>query len=207
MRTHFCPNPESITTLGLAFSAFARHYSRNLVWFLFLCLLRCFSSAGSLDTPILFSTSFTVLHREGFPIRKSTDRSLFAAPRSLSQLVTSFFGFRCQGIRPVLFFAWTFPIMVLVLLLYSILLNCIWVSIINCFGFLHVWKGFSFFSCFFFHHLSDEIVVKPNFLFRKDQSLFVISDFYKLIFSQLSVRFTHFAFIRFSMNAQPTVLR
>ena len=92
-------------------------------------------------------------------------------------------------------------------LLYSILLNCIWVSIINCFGFLHVWKGFSFFSCFFFHHLSDEIVVKPNFLFRKDQSLFVIPDFYKLIFSQLSVRFTHFAFIRFSMNAQPTVLR
>ena len=53
-----------------------------------------------------------------------------------------------------------------------------------------------------FHHLSDEIVVKPNFLFRKDQSLFVIPDFYKLIFSQLSVRFTHFAFIRFSMNAR-----
>ena len=26
----FCPNPESITTLGLASSAFARHYLRNL---------------------------------------------------------------------------------------------------------------------------------------------------------------------------------
>ena len=25
-----CPNPESITTLGLASSAFARHYLRNL---------------------------------------------------------------------------------------------------------------------------------------------------------------------------------
>ena len=30
--------------------------------------------------------------RVGFPIRKSPDRSLFAAPRGLSQLVTSFFG-------------------------------------------------------------------------------------------------------------------
>ena len=43
----------------------------------------------------------------GFPIRKSPDRSLFAAPRGLSPLVTSFFGSWCQGIRPVLFFAWT----------------------------------------------------------------------------------------------------
>ena len=42
-----CPYPVSISTLGLASSDFARHYSRNLVWFLFLCLLRCFSSAGS----------------------------------------------------------------------------------------------------------------------------------------------------------------
>ena len=46
--TVFCPNPESITTLGLASSAFARHYLRNLSWFLFLALLRCFSSGGSL---------------------------------------------------------------------------------------------------------------------------------------------------------------
>ena len=48
----FCPNPESITTLGLASSAFARHYWRNLVWFLFLPLLRCFSSGGSPPQPI-----------------------------------------------------------------------------------------------------------------------------------------------------------
>ena len=39
-------NPESITTLGLAFSHFARRYFGNLFWFLFLRLLRCFSSAG-----------------------------------------------------------------------------------------------------------------------------------------------------------------
>ena len=40
-------NPESISTLGLASFAFARHYSQNLGWFLFLPVLRCFSSRGS----------------------------------------------------------------------------------------------------------------------------------------------------------------
>ena len=49
-----------------------------------------------------------VLHHECFHIRKSADRSLFAAPRSLSQLVTSFFGSWCQGIHLMLLFAWTF---------------------------------------------------------------------------------------------------
>ena len=43
----FCPNPESITTLGLASSAFARHYLRNHCYFLFLWVLRCFSSPRS----------------------------------------------------------------------------------------------------------------------------------------------------------------
>ena len=48
-----------------------------------------------------------ILHLCGFPIRKSADRSLFAAPRSLSQLVTSFVGSWCQGIHLMLFLAWT----------------------------------------------------------------------------------------------------
>ena len=42
------PYPVYIATYGFAFSAFARHYSRNLGWFLFLQVLRCFSSLGSL---------------------------------------------------------------------------------------------------------------------------------------------------------------
>ena len=42
-----------------------------------------------------------------FHIRKSADQCLFAAPRSLSQLVTSFFGSWCQGIHLTLLFAWT----------------------------------------------------------------------------------------------------
>ena len=40
-------NPQGISTLGLASFAFARHYSQNLGWFLFLPVLRCFSSRGS----------------------------------------------------------------------------------------------------------------------------------------------------------------
>ena len=41
-------NPKCIATFGLASSAFARRYSQNLVWFLFLRVLRCFSSPRSL---------------------------------------------------------------------------------------------------------------------------------------------------------------
>ena len=55
----------------------------------------------------VFSIRYMVLHHVSFLIRKSAGRSLFAANRSLSQLVTSFFGSWCQGIRPVLLFAWT----------------------------------------------------------------------------------------------------
>lgn len=35
----------------------------------------------------------------GFPIRRSMDQSLFAAPHSLSQRITSFFACACQGIH------------------------------------------------------------------------------------------------------------
>ena len=42
------PNPMCITTHGLGSSYFARHYSRNRFLFLFLWVLRCFSSPRSL---------------------------------------------------------------------------------------------------------------------------------------------------------------
>src|SRR5215207_1969503 len=35
----------------------------------------------------------------GFPIRKSSDQSVLATPRSLSQPTTSFIASQCQGIR------------------------------------------------------------------------------------------------------------
>ena len=62
-------NPERIAPLGLASSAFARHYSQNLGWFLFLALLRCFSSGGSppyaIDSHMdAWTTSCGLLHSE-----------------------------------------------------------------------------------------------------------------------------------------------
>ena len=39
------------------------------------------------------------LWQSGFPIRKSPDQSVFAAPRSLSQLTTSFIASYRQGIH------------------------------------------------------------------------------------------------------------
>ena len=46
-----------------------------------------------------------VLPRPGYPIRKSTGQSVFAAIRRLSQLITSFIAYWHQGIHHVLFVA------------------------------------------------------------------------------------------------------
>ena len=54
-----------------------------------------------------FTVRSVILHHRCSHIRKSAGHSLFAAHRSLSQLVTSFFGSQCQGILHILFFAWT----------------------------------------------------------------------------------------------------
>ena len=48
------PNPTNITIHGLGSSCFARHYFRNRCYFLFLWVLRCFSSPRSL--PIHYFT-------------------------------------------------------------------------------------------------------------------------------------------------------
>ena len=44
-----------VINYGLGSSHFARRYYGNLVWFLFLCLLRCFSSAGIASITYVFS--------------------------------------------------------------------------------------------------------------------------------------------------------
>ena len=69
--------------------------TESLNCFLLLRVLRCFSSPGCLSTHV----EFHIFNMEGFPIRKSTDRSSFAAPRSLSQLTTSFIVSESQGIH------------------------------------------------------------------------------------------------------------
>ena len=50
-------------------------------------------------------------------IRKSTDQNVLTVPRGLSQLITSFIGSQCQGIRPALLLALPF-------------VSCFWVLLI-----------------------------------------------------------------------------
>jgi hypothetical protein len=66
-----------------------------------------FSSSGYLDVSVPRVTVFR--HADfigiGFPIRTSTDQRLFAPPRGLSQLITSFVVFESQGIPHTPLFA------------------------------------------------------------------------------------------------------
>ena len=87
-RTYDSPNPGGITTSGLASSAFARHYSRNLGWFLFLPVLRCFSSRGSPHIPIysVYDLWFFIIGVPTFGnLRIEAYLQLPAAYRSLSR--------------------------------------------------------------------------------------------------------------------------
>ena len=98
--------PYCISTLGLGSSYFARHYSRNRVFFLFLQVLRCFSSLRSLPihyfTHVWITCSFRKLSSL---IRISMVQWIFAPTHSFSQLITSFFGSWCLGIHPTLLVA------------------------------------------------------------------------------------------------------
>ena len=84
---------------GLGSSGFARHYFRNHVCFLFLWVLRWFTSPGLPRTPMYSAHDGRCSHRPGFPIRISPDHSLLAAPRGFSQLTTSFFARSRLGIH------------------------------------------------------------------------------------------------------------
>jgi hypothetical protein len=84
---------------GLGYSDFARHYFRNRGFFLFLQVLRWFTSLGLLMPTYVFSGMYLRFAQVGFPIRRSPDQRLCAASRSLSQLATSFIACFCQGIH------------------------------------------------------------------------------------------------------------
>src|SRR5437016_8747219 len=85
--------------LGLGCCDFARHYFRNRGFFLFLQVLRWFTSQGSLVPDYGFIGPYGGFTPVGFPIRKSPGQCLLAALRGLSQLATSFIAFFCQGIH------------------------------------------------------------------------------------------------------------
>ena len=72
--------------------------SESFVYFLFLQVIRWFSSLGSPHTPMDSVYDSTTLLVLSFLIRISTGQRSFATHRSFSQLVTSFFGAMYQGI-------------------------------------------------------------------------------------------------------------
>ncbi len=53
----------------------------------------------------VFTKQYLESVQVGFPIRKSVDHKICAPPHGLSQLIASFIGSQCQGIRPMLLFA------------------------------------------------------------------------------------------------------
>ena len=78
--------------------------TESIFFFLFLRLLRCFTSPGFASLSLFDSgQNGMILTMPGYPIRKSPDHSVFAAPRSLSQLITSFIALQSQGIHCVPF--------------------------------------------------------------------------------------------------------
>ena len=87
------------------FSDFARHYFRNLGWFLFLELLRCFSSPGSPPIPM---NSVWDTFRWVSPFGHLRIKAYLPAPRSFSQAITSFIAYHCQGIHHMLLFTWPY---------------------------------------------------------------------------------------------------
>ena len=88
-----CPTTPRGKPLGLGCSRFARRYSGNRICFLFLRVLRCFSSPGLPHATLCIHVTCPIpLRMVGSPIRKSSDQSILTAPRSISLFVASFIG-------------------------------------------------------------------------------------------------------------------
>ena len=154
-----------------------------------------------------------ILHHSGFPIRKSADQCLFTAPRSLSQLVTSFFGSWCQGIHLMLFIAWTLLLVLYKLLIFATLLE--FRSIIN-FGLLTLLtcekdQSFCIYLFELFHPNDPWIILAncsyPRFSWKtillldiRFETVFKHISFLKQFFSIICSFYSISCFIRFSMN-------
>src|SRR3954453_6630563 len=84
---------------GLGCCDFARHYFRNRGFFLFLQVLRWFTSLSLLVPGYVFTGPYYGFTVVGFPIRTTPSQSLRAARRVLCYLATSFIAIFCQGIH------------------------------------------------------------------------------------------------------------
>jgi len=79
--------------IGLASSVFARHYSRNHNCFLFLWVLRCFTSPRSLHTPYFIQARVTGHDSSQVsPFGHPRINARLPTPQGLSQAPTSFIG-------------------------------------------------------------------------------------------------------------------
>ena len=79
--------------IGLASSAFARHYSRNHNCFLFHPVLRCFTSRSSLHTPYFIQMQVTGHDSSQVsPFGHPRINARLPTPQGLSQAPTSFIG-------------------------------------------------------------------------------------------------------------------
>ena len=79
--------------IGLGWSPFNRLYLGNRYCFLFLWVLRCFSSPGCLLISYVFTYGYQFFQLVGCPIRIPTGLSLLTTRRSISLFVASFFAF------------------------------------------------------------------------------------------------------------------
>ena len=140
----------------------------------------------------VFSGRFIALRYEGFPIRTSTGRSLFAAHRSFSQLIASFIGSWCQGIHLMLFFAWT----IFQTLLFSLVpLNCLSFSNILFFGLLiHCEKVLSFCALNRLLHLSVKLYFTQIGKTYNSYFANLVKNICPLICSFLTLQYTLFGF-------------
>ena len=121
----------------------------------------------------------------GFPIRISADRRIFASPRRFSQLITSFFGFQCQGIHHALFFAWPSRHIALCLMAYSIfrLLWFVFVILLRITGSMS-WYFINLFSvCSFQGTFSGVVWFTGKLCLRVSSLKFRRYDLYRFAFS------------------------
>ena len=140
-----------------------------------------------------------VLHHECFHIRISADLCLFAAPRSFSQLITSFIGSWCQGIRLMLLFAWTFLSVILsnYLVLFVLLeLLEFHKTFFRLFPLCSLKTFFLLCIDFIFFHLSVKLYFFTLLFNRKTYTNLLI---FVLFVCSFFLLFNLFSFIRFSM--------
>ena len=160
--------PSRIATVGLASFAFARHYSQNLGWFLFLPVLRCFSSRGSPRNAMYLryvSWFFTMSVSTFGYLRISAYLQLPAAFRSLSRPSSApdAKAFALCSYSLELSYQWSSPIT-----WFSSFSWIAWVSLNISLGYFlfAVKKTFSFFALIFFPPFGEIVLLYPTFTER-----------------------------------------